>query len=194
LTPGHLMESCLFCREQFKVPRQLDKCEIIQPVEPAMPPEKVAKGFVLGPLVYEAQNGCHPSFLGQFPPGVSVNDQPVLRHDNGILESTVSQPIECIDFASRDGKLMLKVTGMRVEFIQTAGYELAGNVIQCSSRLAPLLFFSLQSTDRRFCGLCRGHSRVTTQIGLAANFVDAGLCEANTASAQLGPTWVQNWV
>jgi len=64
---------------------------------------------------------------------------------------------------------MLNVAWVRAEFIQTAGYELAGNVIQCSSRLAPLLFFSLQSTDRRFCGLCRGHSRVTTQIRLAAN-------------------------
>jgi hypothetical protein len=129
-----------------------------------MPPEKVAKGFVLGPLVYQAQNGCHPSFLGQFPSRISINDQTVLRHKNRILESTVSQPIECIDFASGDRKLMLNVTGMRADLIQTTGYELARNVIQFSSRLTPLLFFRLQSTDPRFCGLCRGHSRLATRM------------------------------
>jgi hypothetical protein len=124
-----------------------------------MPPEQVAKGFVFGPLVYEARDGYHPSFLGQFPSGISVNDQPVLRHNNGILESTVSQAIECSDFASRDGETMFNVAGVRAELIQTTGYELARNVNQFWFRLTPLLFFRLQSTDPRFCGLCRGHSR-----------------------------------
>ena len=59
---------------------------------------------------------------------------------------------------------MLNVTGMRAELIQTTGYELARNVIQFSPRLTPLLFFRLQSTDPRFCGLCRGHSRLATRM------------------------------
>jgi hypothetical protein len=109
-----------------------------------MPPEKVAKGFVLGPLVYQAQNGCHPSFLGQFPSRISVNDQTVLRHKNRILESTISQAIERINFASRHGKLVLNATGMRAELIYMTGYKLARGVIQFSSRLTPPLFFSLQ--------------------------------------------------
>jgi hypothetical protein len=95
-----------------------------------MPPEKVAKGLVLGPLIYEAKNGCHPSFLGQFPSRIPVNDQTVLRHKNRILESTVSQPIERINSGSRDGKLTLKVTGIRAELAHTEHHELRAAAVQ----------------------------------------------------------------
>jgi hypothetical protein len=46
------------------------------------------------------------------------------------LESTISQAIECINFASRDGKLMPNVTGMRAELTRTEHHELRAAVVQ----------------------------------------------------------------
>ena len=85
-----------------------------------------------------------PRFLASSHRAYPSMIRPVLRHKNRILESTISQAIERINFASRHGKLVLNATGMRAELIYMTGYKLARGVIQFSSRLTPPLFFSLQ--------------------------------------------------
>jgi hypothetical protein len=71
----------------------------------------------------------------QLQQSVAFNHEAVPGDYERLSKSLFTSFSESGQLGGRNGELMPKIAGMRVEFVQTTGYELARNVIQLSSCL-----------------------------------------------------------
>ena len=89
--------------------------------------QEPTKSFRLGQLVGDTGERCSPSSSSQLQPRISVKDYAVLCDYERLQKDVVISLGECGQLGGWNREMVPNIAGVRVEFVQATGYELANS-------------------------------------------------------------------